>query len=160
MENTIRKPYSVYGTPTTQVQFSAAFNAELSAWKKRRPQWKKLCNAIKAEAPRDEIFGLASEAGCHLGELQDLQTLSRRGRDAAGEAKKIDAVEKALAAAEKRLSLAQKALDKGGLSVNEQDAARDEHEAAFFAHEQAKMAIIGPRQAAQTLALAKSENLI
>jgi hypothetical protein len=157
IEITNKSPYGA-GTPK-QIGFTASFRSEYDGWRKKRPQWLALCKAIRNEANREELYGLASEAGATINEVWDMQTLSRRGRDAAGEAKQLDSAEKALAAAQKRMEQAEKVLNKKGLSMNDQAAAAEELEAASFAFEKARIDVIGPRQAFSTLSLARSENL-
>lgn len=147
-------------TNPTQIAFTGAFKAEYDGWRKRRPQWLALCKAIRNELPKAEIYAHAAEAGATFPEVSDLQTLFHRGRNARDEAAKLDAAEKQLVSAQKRLDAALKQLDAKGLSPNASDEARNEAEIAAIELDRAKMAVIGPRQAAQAVALARSENLI
>jgi hypothetical protein len=146
-------------TPQT-IGFTAAYHAEHNAWRRRRGQWATLCKLIRSEAPKAGLYAAASEAGCHLNELWDMMTLARRARDSRDEAAKLDGAEKTLLACQKRLEKAQKTLDRAGLSMNAQADAEVELEAAVLAFDRANMAAISMRQAAQCVALAKSENLI
>lgn len=143
-----------------EVTFSRAFNSEFDAWRRKRPQWRKLTDAIREQRSADEVLAIAADAGITYAEAIDLQRLAGRARADAAVAATLPDAEKALAAAEKRLAIAEKQMATPGLSPNAIATAEAELDAATASLAQARLAVAAPRQAAQTVAAASREGVL
>src|SRR5437868_11093299 len=68
---------------------SKKFNDELEAWRRTRPEYQKLTQAVKAERPLAELAVLAGEAGYnnseHVNQLREMRASALRAREEASQ---------------------------------------------------------------------------
>lgn len=58
--------------------FSQQYEKDLAAWKKTRPQYRTLLDAIKGNEPADTLAEMGDDAGVYLNEISELTQLRNR----------------------------------------------------------------------------------
>ena len=58
--------------------FTKRYHDALAAWRKAQPEYAAMMNALKRNAPNEEVFELSDDCGVFIHEVSELQGLRRR----------------------------------------------------------------------------------